>query len=371
MNSDRVYDVIVVGAGPAGSACATVLARNGLDVLLIDRALFPREKICGDCLNPRSWKTLEDLGAADAVKTAPHRRITGVRVTSWRGRSVHSSLPRQFPQPLIAIRRGILDQILLHNAQQAGATVLQKTQVVRVEPGQPVRVSAKEPNGRSSFSCRYLVGADGRNSAVAASSCTAVRHQRQRDRIGLQWFAPSQPSLGNEVLLALLPYGYFGIVNVDEASANIAMAVDPRHVPTDHRAIPSHLTESVGSTDVLRSLIHDLTPLSEILTTSPINPRTNLSSHPQILLAGDARQTVEPFTGEGIAFALSDGAERASAILVAERRSFRPQRRPRTDFWVNHLYSPLLRHPTLLNAALAHTATSSQLLALTMRTVFR
>ena len=177
--------------------------------------------------------------------------------------------------------------------------------------------------------------------------------------------------LGSEVLLLLLPYGYAGIVNVDEGSANVAMSVDRRRVPCDHLAIPAMLMESLQLQEVLRNLARDLSPLSKILTAFPIQPRTNSSSHPGILLAGDARQTAEPFTGEGIAFALSDGVEAASAILGSEGRRFLKRRQSRNDFWVNHVYSPLLRHPKILDAGLGNAAVSSRLLSAAMRTVFR
>jgi 2-polyprenyl-6-methoxyphenol hydroxylase-like FAD-dependent oxidoreductase len=161
------------------------------------------------------------------------------------------------------------------------------------------------------------------------------------------------------------------VVNVDDTSANIAVSADARGIPEDHRTLPACLMKAIASTGPIRDLIEDLDPVSEILTASPTSPRINISQHPRILLAGDARQTVEPFTGEGVTFALRDGVEKASVILASEGRHFHPRRRPRSVFWVNRIYSPLLKRPNLLNAVLAHRSASPRLLAAAMRTVFR
>lgn len=371
MNSNRVFDVIVVGAGPAGSACATTLSREGMDVLLLDRSRFPREKICGCCLNPGGWEILDNLGVAEAIRAAPHREITRVRLTSWKGRTASGSLPPRDLQSLIAIRRGIFDEILLSNAQRKGATVCLETQVCTVDPGsETIRITARDTAGAVTFSCRYAVGADGRNSIVAASvGSGAISFRQRKRRVGVQWFAAVQPNLPDEILLGLLPYGYFGITNVDERTANIAMVVDPLHAPGDPRSIPSDLAGIVRSSVTLRNAISDVTPRSQILTTSPITPRRNRARHHRIFLAGDAELTVEPFTGEGISFALKSGVEAAWRILTAEHRIDSPKLRRQNDFWVNRVYSPLLRHPAWANAALSAATGSPRLFSIALRTV--
>ena len=79
------YDVAIVGGGPSGSTCAAKCAEAGLRVLLLERAVFPREKVCGDCINPACWPILERLGVADRVRAQPHSRFTEVVFTGARG----------------------------------------------------------------------------------------------------------------------------------------------------------------------------------------------------------------------------------------------------------------------------------------------
>ena len=365
MNPEHVHDVIVVGAGPAGSACAGFLAGKGLDVLLIDRARFPREKICGDCLHPRSWTILRELNATEPVRNAPHRTIDGIRIVSWTGRSAHSPLKTAPGRELVSIARSILDDILARTAEKSGARFVQETQLLRVEPGDPLRVMTRGPHGEKSLRCRYLVGADGRNSAVAAS----VDHERHHrpDRVGLQWFTSFQPMLDRDILLAILPWGYFGVVNLEEGKANVAMALDPRRGPVSPERVTAALVETFRSNE----LLGDLTPRSEVLTTSPINPRTRASRHGRIFLAGDAERTVEPFTGEGIAFALESGRRVASQILaLAKQTPLAPLPAP-GSFRVNKIFSPVLRHPIIANIALAPIARSTRLFDLALRGMFR
>src|SRR4051812_36612398 len=74
----ETFDVLIVGGGPAGSACAAFCAKAGLRVLVLEREIFPREKVCGDCLNPSCWPSLERLGVRDAVVRLPHGRLDQV-----------------------------------------------------------------------------------------------------------------------------------------------------------------------------------------------------------------------------------------------------------------------------------------------------
>ncbi len=82
----RSFDVVIVGAGPAGSATAIGLARLGYEVALVDKKAFPREKLCGDFVNPINWTIFRDLGVEDRVLAEPHGEVTGFRITSASGR---------------------------------------------------------------------------------------------------------------------------------------------------------------------------------------------------------------------------------------------------------------------------------------------
>src|SRR5436189_5598630 len=89
----EIFDVAIVGAGPAGSACAAFCALAGLRPLLLERETFPREKVCGDCLNPAAWPILERLNLTERVLALPHSRLESAEFVGLDNRSV--SIPRQ------------------------------------------------------------------------------------------------------------------------------------------------------------------------------------------------------------------------------------------------------------------------------------
>ena len=88
----KTFDAVIVGAGPAGSATAIALARLGYEVALVDKQAFPRDKLCGDFINPINWAIFRDLDVADRVLAEPHGEVTGFRITSSAGRQAEAEL---------------------------------------------------------------------------------------------------------------------------------------------------------------------------------------------------------------------------------------------------------------------------------------
>src|SRR5215471_11357957 len=114
------YDVVIVGAGPAGSAAAIMLARHGRSVAILDKEKFPREKLCGDFINPANWPTFRQLGVAEELLAASRERISEFRITSHLGAEARVSLPTSGDGPAygMGLRRSSLDAILLRCAKR-------------------------------------------------------------------------------------------------------------------------------------------------------------------------------------------------------------------------------------------------------------
>ena len=87
------FDVVIVGGGPAGSSCASFCARAGFQTVVIERERFPREKVCGDCLNPSCWPVIERLGVTQKLLSLPHSKLSSVEFISIDGRAVIVDLP--------------------------------------------------------------------------------------------------------------------------------------------------------------------------------------------------------------------------------------------------------------------------------------
>src|SRR5467141_3005319 len=124
----ETFDVAIVGGGPAGSSCAAFCAQAGLRTLVLEREIFPREKVCGDCLNPSCWPVLEGLELAEKVRDLPHSKLCSVAFIAIDGREVIVDLSSGVDCE-ISVKRSLFDDLLLKRAREFGANVQEQTTV--------------------------------------------------------------------------------------------------------------------------------------------------------------------------------------------------------------------------------------------------
>ena len=125
------YDLIIVGAGPAGSSCAILCAEKGLSVLMIDSSRFPRDKVCGDCLNPAVWPVLERLGVAQGVRELPHSSVPTIRFSVTGGEMIELPLPQGHGE--VVVRRREFDAWLVEQAREQGVIFQDGTTITSVQ----------------------------------------------------------------------------------------------------------------------------------------------------------------------------------------------------------------------------------------------
>jgi menaquinone-9 beta-reductase len=291
--------IAIIGAGPAGTAAALAAALLDQPCLLIDRATFPRHKVCGDCLNPSAWPVLEELGAAAAIRALPHQPIRSVRFEDHRARGTTIALPPS-PSGEIAVRRELLDQALLDLAIATGLVTSVLGQALTALSHHQGLWHIKA--GHQSHTARFLLAADGRNSTAAR--LLGLSPPAARDRVAVQAHV-SAALPAQQVALAITPHGYCGVAPVDAGLTNLCLVSTAPQL----EAIKSWAASRFGLTPAPRW--HALAPLAR----APIDP----APLPCALLAGDAARVVEPLTGEGIYYALATGqlAGQALARLAA------------------------------------------------------
>src|SRR5437764_15401660 len=124
----QTFDVAIVGGGPAGSSCAAFCALAGLRTLVLEREKFPREKVCGDCLNPSCWPVLDRLNLAQQVRILPHAKLDFVEFIAVGGRKVVIDLPPG-DECEFAVKRSVFDDRLLRRASELGADIYEETTV--------------------------------------------------------------------------------------------------------------------------------------------------------------------------------------------------------------------------------------------------
>jgi geranylgeranyl reductase family protein len=299
---DRV-DVAIVGGGPAGASCAFFCAQAGLRTVVLERETFPREKVCGDCLNPACWPVLGRLGIADAVRALPHGKLDSVEFIAIGGSSIRVPLPLG-DNAEIAVKRSLFDDLLLNRARSAGAEVLENAMVTRVDKAR--WGDWKIDVVRDKITAPILVAADGRNSTVAR--LRGLLPTPHRERVALQTHIPLPSGFGDRVVLQFLPEGYSGQAPVNPAELNLCLVSSGANI--DRLKAWAATEFNVPSDHPWRTI----TPL----TRAPASP-----AHENLFLIGDVARVVEPFTGEGIYYALQSGELAAQAIAALSREENR------------------------------------------------
>jgi len=289
----EIFDVAVVGGGPAGSTCAAFCAVNGLRTLLIEREKFPREKVCGDCLNPECWAILRRLEIDQRVRASPHAALDCVEFISLGDHRVRIELPRG-EDAEIAIKRSAFDSILLKRARELGAEIREETTLTAIEKnGDDWKLALADA---LQIRSRILVAADGRNSTVAR--LLGLLSRVAKERVALQAHIPLPHDFGNRVVLQLLPGGYSGQAPVNDCELNLCLVGKPKSIRVLQDWAAQHF--NLARTQSWRTI----TPL-----TRPALP----PARENVLFVGDAARVVEPFTGEGIFYALRSGELAAAA----------------------------------------------------------
>ncbi|MEI6323579.1 MAG: NAD(P)/FAD-dependent oxidoreductase [bacterium] len=333
----KTYDLIIVGAGPAGSSCAIHCAEKGLKVLMIDSSRFPRDKVCGDCLNPSAWPVLERLGLSSRVQELPNSSVRAIRFSVAGGHTIE--LPLSQGQQEVVVRRREFDALLTERAQEEGVEFQDGTTITSLQRLRTLWevTSSHGIIGRAP----QIVAADGRNSTVARY-LRMLSAPRRDDRVGLQTHIPHPAGYGGALEMHLYHNGYGGIADLGNGIANLCLVSNAGTMRKLRKE--AEVRYQVSSAIAWRSI----SPISRS------NPRS--VARDGVYLCGDAARVVEPFTGEGIAFALQSGTMLAKILSSRRETALGEQERKyiaahkelyRGKLWVNHLTRLLSQNPRL------------------------
>jgi menaquinone-9 beta-reductase len=396
----RQADVIVVGAGPAGASVAYHLAESGVDVLLLEKSAFPRDKVCGDGLTPRAVRQLIAMGID--LDAPGWQRNKGLRIVGA-GHRLELPWPElaSFPDYGLVRTRADLDEILARHAEKAGARLMERTavtgpvldertgRVVGVR-AQPVDERGRRVDEPETYTAPIVVACDGVSARIAIAlglerredrpMGVAVRAYYETPRHDDEWMESwlelwdGEPNRSN-----LLP-GYGWIFGVGDGTANVGLGI----------LNTSKAFQHVDYKDVLRRWL-DHTPAEWGFREENRVGRIGSAALPMgfnrkphytrgVLLSGDSGGMVNPFNGEGIDYALESGHLAAETIVQALARPEGPARERVLEgyasalgsayggyFTLGRVFAKMIGNPTFMKQATKYGLPRTSLMRFTLK----
>lgn len=353
-----IWDVLVIGAGPSGTVAARECARRGLSVLLVDKARFPRAKVCGGCLSHVAVELLKQLNLLPAVirHHPPALRELDLRIS---GRRLTLALPEG-----LVISRTTLDHVLLQEAIDAGATFHSGLSATRLTPATDHAMVhlRQDGNHEASFSAKVVLVATGLTGMDFSNLPALARQVSAGAPIGAGVFIDDPHSFPAGVIhMAASAEGYVGLARVEDGRLDIGAAFNPS------------VSRQAGGIGKLAAKIITQAgfELPSGLAEAHWSGTPRLTSRPRavamgrVLLVGDSAGYVEPFTGEGMSWAMIAGA--GVAPLVADHLKSSSKASPYTldrawiarhrqllhrRQWMCHGVTRLLRQPRVAMGAM-------------------
>ncbi len=314
------FDVAIIGGGPSGSSAAIRLRQLGFQVLLVEKDLFPREKLCGEFLSPEVSRLVAGLGLESELLRAFPARIHLVRLHLYGETSIEIPLP----EPALGLSRASLDNMLLREAARLGAAVLEQTtaESVRRYPSGAFSIVYRRNGHEEEATARAVICAAGRWSRWSAEDLSKPAGRKWGETAyGFKAHYESSVARAHTLDLHFFPGGYCGVSHVEDGRANVCCLIEKDLLQESAKACvvrPSSAQADPGAI-LLRqpSLGGQLLGgkrVSEFLFSGPFIFRPPRPVRDAMLMVGDNAGFIDPFCGDGIAIALHSGLLAAQAL---------------------------------------------------------
>lgn len=347
--AEACFDAIVVGGGPGGSAAAGYLAMENKKVLLIEKDVWPRDKICGDAVGGKSLSHVKALGVKEILESTPHFRVTGIKFSSPNGKEVRVALPEEDVQKLEAgysLPREQFDYLLFRNTQElvrnAGGHVIQDGEVREVilkddqAIGVQIRIGGRNGEVISYFS-EEIIGAAGYRCPVAKTLVEKIHDEKMLDRRHYcggyrEYWENVKGCEGNvgdieiHFVDTVIP-GYFWLFPVSQNVTNVGIGMVMSLMDKQGKKLKAMQKDVIENHPIFSPRFKDAKfiegsgkgwqlPFGSPRKGADMQPRRMAGNN--IRLVGDAASLVDPFSGEGVGNALLSG-KLASDHIIEQR----------------------------------------------------
>lgn len=315
-------EVVVVGGGPAGSAAAAALALAGHQVVLLDKAGFPRHKACSEYINPAGAELLDEMGLTGEIMAAGAHRMEAMLVHAPGGQHFVANYAKAEPgRAALGLSRYRLDQILIERARAVGVDVRERAHVRGLiqEQGRVVGVEATIGGRREVIRSALVIGADGHRSVVTRELGLDTR-PRWPHKTGLVAHYRGVTDLERFGEMHVGQHAYAGLAPLEDGLTNVALVADVRVVEARTGSVEAFFTGSLSDLPGVARKLEGAERVGGIRGVGAMARRARRTTGDGWLLVGDAAQFLDPFTGEGIYEALR-GATLAAPVASAALRA--------------------------------------------------
>jgi geranylgeranyl reductase family protein len=313
MSDKNTYDVIIIGAGPAGSTATLYAKQNNLNILLLEKESFPRDKICGDAVSGKSMSVLLDLGLLDEAKNLPGRVIDSIIFGSPSNYQVNVDLVANEVKGIpaaLCVKRQIFDNFLFEKAKSKADHCIENFKVndVLFENGFVKGIAGKRKGSSTAeeFFAPLIIGADGYNSIVARKT-GLYDHDPNHWVVALRQYYKNIKGLNNQLEIYYIKEaqpGYFWIFPLDDGQANIGIGMLHKTIKNRKINLKEVLRQTINS-PVFGERFADAEPMENPTGWNlPVGSKHRKNHGNGFMLLGDAAGLIDPFTGEGIGNAL-------------------------------------------------------------------
>lgn len=327
-------DIVVIGGGPAGSTAATLLARRGYSVTLLEKQKFPRFQI-GESMLPYSNDVFRELGVVEKLATIRHVPKYGAEFVTGDGQvrftfRFASNVPERYASTY-QVTRADFDKMLLDHAREQGVEVREETTVLGADlsaDGAKVRVAAKE-GGESVLDCRFVVDASGHAAVLAQQNDLRTEHPSLRKIAVFAHYEGVTPSAAGRdagnIVIALIRNGWFWMIPVSETTTSVGVVTDRDEFRQSGLQPETFLARAIEATPYVFGRMAGARRTSQVYARKDYSYRVRGLYGGSFAMAGDAAGFIDPIFSTGVFMAMKSATILADAVDARLRTgSMRP-----------------------------------------------